>query len=101
MCGKEETFSSSRWEQYCTSGDLGAIIKKAQRSGKPLDEDKIWNIFLQIVLALHYCHYPAERISVAQKPTSGRASVASGAADSISSYQVLHRDLKPDNSGSH
>ncbi|KAL7418426.1 hypothetical protein Q5752_006884 [Cryptotrichosporon argae] len=44
--------------EYCSSGDLGVLIRKAQRTGQPIHEDKIWNIFLQIVLALHHCHWP-------------------------------------------
>ncbi|ORX40631.1 kinase-like domain-containing protein [Kockovaella imperatae] len=79
--------------EYCTSGDLGTMIRKAQKSGQPLNEDRIWNIFLQITLALHHCHWPAERPSSARQ--SGRTSTA--AADNVPRYQVLHRDLKPEN----
>ncbi|ORY33500.1 kinase-like domain-containing protein [Naematelia encephala] len=82
--------------EYCTSGDLSAIIRKAQRSGQTISEDRIWNIFLQIVLALHHCHWPAERSIPGQK--GGRPSAGtSQAAEGIARYQVLHRDLKPEN----
>ncbi|KAK8853176.1 hypothetical protein IAR55_003878 [Kwoniella newhampshirensis] len=81
--------------EYCTSGDLGTLIRKAQRSGQPLHEDKIWNIFLQITLALHHCHWPAERPS---KLGAARLSQAAPTADGgLARYQVLHRDLKPEN----
>lgn len=78
--------------QYCPSGDLSTLIRKAQRSGQPLHEDKIWSIFLQITLALHHCHWPTERSS----PTSRLG----GSPESSSvppRTQVLHRDLKPEN----
>ncbi|WWD19593.1 hypothetical protein CI109_104055 [Kwoniella shandongensis] len=81
--------------EFCTSGDLGTLIRKAQRSGQPLHEDKIWNIFLQITLALHHCHWPAERPS---KLGAARLSQAAPTADGgAARYQVLHRDLKPEN----
>ena len=72
------------------------MIRKAQRTGQPLNEDRIWNIFLQITLALHHCHWPAERPS-SHSRQSGRTSAASN-GDSVPRYQVLHRDLKPENS---
>lgn len=82
--------------QYCTSGDLGTLIRKAQRTGQPIHEDKIWNIFLQITQALHHCHWPNERPLPGQK---GRPSTSSGieSKDGVPRYQVLHRDLKPEN----
>jgi len=76
--------------QYCKSGDLGSLIRKATRSGVSLHEDKIWNIFLQITQALHHCHWPAERNK------AGGARI-SGSAEAMGKYQVLHRDLKPEN----
>ncbi|OCF38189.1 NEK protein kinase [Kwoniella heveanensis BCC8398] len=82
--------------EYCTSGDLGSLIRKAQRTNQPLHEDKIWNIFLQITLALHHCHCPAERPSKlgVARMSSGQTQTADGG---IARYQVLHRDLKPEN----
>lgn len=66
------------------------MIRKAQRAERPLDEDKIWNIFLQITSALHHCHCPDERSGL--KTAGGRTSVAG-----VRGHQVLHRDLKPEN----
>lgn len=77
--------------QYCPSGDLGSIIRRAQRTNQPLNEDKIWNIFLQITLALHHCHWPNERTRYA----GSRLSAPSESGPSRT--QVLHRDLKPEN----
>ncbi|WWD03623.1 hypothetical protein V865_001678 [Kwoniella europaea PYCC6329] len=82
--------------EYCTSGDLGTLIRKAQRSNQPIHEDKIWNIFLQITLALHHCHWPTERPSKlgVARLSQGTQQTADGG---IARYQVLHRDLKPEN----
>ncbi|KIR51410.1 NEK protein kinase [Cryptococcus gattii Ru294] len=80
--------------EYCTSGDLGTLIRRAQRNNSSIPEDKIWNIFLQIVLALHHCHWPAER----SVNSGGRQSVVAPSTDAgVARYQVLHRDLKPEN----
>jgi serine/threonine protein kinase len=85
--------------QYCTSGDLGSLIRKSQRTSQPIHEDKIWNIFLQIALALHHCHWPAERPGPGQKGGAGRLSggVSPTEPGGVPRYQVLHRDLKPEN----
>jgi NIMA (never in mitosis gene a)-related kinase len=91
--------------QYCTSGDLGSLIRKAQRTGQPIHEDKIWNIFLQITLALHHCHWPESRSSKNGRnsggngngPNGANGSGSSGEGSAVGRYQVLHRDLKPEN----
>ena len=44
--------------EYRGSGDPSTIIKQATKQNRPLPEDTIWNHFLQILLALHYCHHP-------------------------------------------
>eukprot|EP00792_Barthelona_sp_PAP020_P008624 TRINITY_DN3232_c0_g1_i2.p1 TRINITY_DN3232_c0_g1~~TRINITY_DN3232_c0_g1_i2.p1 ORF type:complete len:1197 (+),score=321.12 TRINITY_DN3232_c0_g1_i2:284-3592(+) len=58
--------------EYCDGGDLSKIIKGCQMKKTFLEENVIWNIFSQLVLALNVCH-----------------SSPSGA--------VLHRDIKPGN----
>ena len=79
--------------QYCTSGDLGSLIRRTQRNGGCLHEDKIWNIFLQITLALDHCHWPADR----RKLANGRMANVAGSPEGTTHTQVLHRDLKPEN----
>ncbi|THH18650.1 hypothetical protein EW146_g2366 [Bondarzewia mesenterica] len=74
--------------EYCGGGDLSTLIKQAQKHGRPIPEDTIWNYFMQILLALHHCHHP-----------NGHSRSGSG-SDGEGSYrraQILHRDLKPDN----
>lgn len=62
--------------EYCAGGDLGKIIRKCKRDRTNLDEEIIWRIFSQIVLALKDCHRRVENGE--RKP-------------------ILHRDLKPAN----
>ena len=75
--------------EFCGGGDLSSVIKQAQRHGRPIPEDTVWNYFMQILLALNYCHHPT-----AQRRTSGGSS---GDEGSQRRAQILHRDLKPDN----
>lgn len=77
--------------EFCGGGDLSSVIKTAQRSGRPIPEETIWNYFMQILLALQHCHHP-----------NGHARSSSSTSDSGDSGkerrpQILHRDLKPDN----
>ncbi|KAG2145022.1 kinase-like domain-containing protein [Suillus cothurnatus] len=73
--------------EYCGGGDLSTVIKQAQKSNRPVPEDTIWNYFMQILLALHYCHHPG---------THGRTGSGTSEGDA-KRPQILHRDLKPDN----
>jgi NIMA (never in mitosis gene a)-related kinase 2 len=57
--------------EYCENGDLASVIRKYKRSGKKMDESKVWSIFFQLVCALHECHCRKDKI--------------------------LHRDIKPAN----
>lgn len=70
---------------------MGSLIRRAQRNNQTLHEDRIWNIFLQIVIALDHCHWPADR-------RKGGSRLSNGASPEGSVHtQVLHRDLKPEN----
>lgn len=64
-------------QEYCENGDLGALIRKHARDNTQIDEEFIWKVFVQLILALKECHRHRE---------------ASGALKPI-----LHRDLKPGN----
>ncbi|KCV71965.1 NEK protein kinase [Fonticula alba] len=58
--------------EFCEGGDLKMFLSKYRKERTFLDEDLIWRIFTQIVLALHECHTHKDGI-------------------------ILHRDLKPGN----
>ena len=80
--------------EYCGGGDLSSIIKQAQRHQRPLPEDTIWNYFMQLCLALSYCHHPHAQ-------GQGRMSGGGSGEDKDRRPQILHRDLKPDNGAWH
>lgn len=63
--------------EFCEGGDLGAIIKNAKKTNQSVDEEFIWKVFAQLLLALKDCHR--------HKDLSGKAK------------PILHRDLKPGN----
>jgi NIMA (never in mitosis gene a)-related kinase len=72
--------------EYCGGGDLSTVIKQAQKYNRPVPEDTIWHYFLQILLALNYCHQPGSH---------GR--IGGGTEGDAKRPPILHRDLKPDN----
>jgi serine/threonine protein kinase len=78
--------------EYCGGGDLSAIIKTAQKSGRPIPEETVWNYFMQILLALQHCHHPSGHVRSVS--SSGSSDLAEGKERRA---QILHRDLKPDN----
>jgi NIMA (never in mitosis gene a)-related kinase 2 len=59
-------------QEYCSGGDMAALIKKCKKDRDYIAEDVIWKIFMQMLLALHECHH--------HKP-----------------HTILHRDIKPGN----
>ncbi|TPX37085.1 hypothetical protein SmJEL517_g01093 [Synchytrium microbalum] len=64
--------------EFCDGGDLASIIKRCRRENKRIPEDVIWQIFVQLLLALNECHF-------------------GGSGKSGPHPAILHRDIKPDN----
>ena len=58
--------------EYCEKGDLNQLIKRLKKKKEYIKEVKIWEIFFQILLAIHYCHNHKEG-------------------------KILHRDIKSSN----
>lgn len=57
--------------EFCENGDLSSVIRKYKRSGKRMEESRIWSLFFQLSCALHECH--------------------------SRKLKILHRDIKPAN----
>ena len=55
--------------EFMDNGDLGKLIKGHQTLNKPIDEERLWNIFIQALQSLEYVH----------------------------SKGLIHRDIKPEN----
>lgn len=55
--------------EYCDQGDLQQFLKKFTQAKVFVREEQVWEIFLQIAIALHYLH----------------------------SQRILHRDMKSAN----
>lgn len=58
--------------EYCEGGDINQLIKRLKKASEYIQEDVIWKILTQIILAIHACHNRIEG-------------------------KVLHRDIKPSN----
>ncbi|KAK9760494.1 Serine/threonine-protein kinase Nek2, variant 2 [Basidiobolus ranarum] len=65
--------------EYCSGGDLRALLNDFIAKDKLIKEEAVWSIFSQTVLALHECHQ-----GYSQRSNKDH-------------HVILHRDLKPDN----
>ena len=82
--------------EYCEHGDLGRYIKELKKSNKMADEDFVWSVFSQLVMALYRCHYGDDPPEVGRN-VMGLSSDAKPLRKT-SHAMILHRDLKPENS---
>jgi serine/threonine protein kinase len=81
--------------EYCGNGDLSRTIRKLKETNRYADEEFVWGIFSQIVMALYRCHYGVD------PPEVGKSPLKSGATNHVNvkkELMILHRDLKPENS---
>ncbi|ODQ51603.1 kinase-like protein, partial [Saitoella complicata NRRL Y-17804] len=69
--------------EYCGGGDLGRWLEEYRRRGERVGEEDVWELFGQLVSALHECHNPPS-ITAATRGREARKT-------------ILHRDLKPEN----
>lgn len=68
--------------EYCEGGDLAAVIKRHKESSTPIPEEFVWNIMVQLIMALHECHH---------------GTTTNEETHQVTPRPILHRDLKPDN----
>eukprot|EP00164_Ancoracysta_twista_P027733 GFYU01054806.1.p1 GENE.GFYU01054806.1~~GFYU01054806.1.p1 ORF type:complete len:429 (+),score=165.12 GFYU01054806.1:78-1364(+) len=69
--------------EHCEGGDLAGLIKKAKRERRQIDEDTVWKIFAQCLLALNECH----NYTYHNPDGEGQGK----------NSRIVHRDLKPSN----
>ena len=82
--------------EYCSGGDLGSYIKSLHKKNEYAPESYVWSVFSQLVVALYRCHYGENPPDAGAEEQKGlRSKLVS--KEQMSSYMILHRDLKPDN----
>ena len=78
--------------EYCDGGDLAGLIKKFRQEKERVPEQFVWQVMVQMLLALHRCHYGHDAPKVDLFTAETRR------APSINLETVIiHRDIKPDN----
>lgn len=96
--------------EYCEGGDLGGLIKRCKKEGTSIEEDFVWHVLTQTVMALKECHRHRDTTSPgavagAAPAAGGAGAAASGAAAGGAGpapaggkiTPILHRDIKPGN----
>lgn len=80
------------YQEYCDGGDLAKVISTFKREQNTVPEGFIWEVLVQMLLALHRCHYGIDAKKVDLFAKTGRAEPRVDAETVI-----IHRDIKPDN----
>ncbi|KAF5209069.1 Protein kinase domain family protein [Clavispora lusitaniae] len=81
------------YQEYCDGGDLGKVIQTFKKNKESVPEEFIWEVMVQMLLALHRCHYGinAKKVNLfTGRPTGPEPKVNSETV-------IIHRDIKPDN----
>lgn len=74
--------------EYCEGGDLAKVIKNFKTNKDNIPEEFIWQVLVQVLLALYRCHYgfDAEKVDLFNKTPEPKYN-----------NSIIHRDIKPDN----
>jgi len=75
-----------------SSDAFGPVSLTTLFRSRLIPEDEIWNLFVQLLLALHHCHFPNLQPNPGD-PHAPPEEINVGKPK----QQILHRDLKPDN----
>lgn len=81
------------YQEYCDGGDLGTVIQTFKKNKELVPEEFIWEVLVQMLLALYRCHYGVNATKVNLFTPE-----ASGPEPKVNSETVIiHRDIKPEN----
>ena len=90
--------------EHCSGGDLNKLINMHKKAGTNINEDEIWKVLSQCILALKACHHRTESSTTtsgkeppASSDSNGGGGTGGAGVGGGSAGPVLHRDLKPAN----
>lgn len=92
----KESHDLHLYMEYCGNGDLGIMIQDLKDRNLCADEDLVWTILAQLILALYRCHYGEDPPSSDER-SIGLAKTAKPLKSKMDDKMILHRDLKPEN----
>lgn len=91
----ESTRTLFLYMEYCAGGDLANCIEMHNRNNTHEVEARVWVILVQLLGALHLCHYGNYAPPAFENVDDSTASPRLGKR-----LRVVHRDIKPENSTS-
>lgn len=90
----KETQDLHLYMEYCEGGDLSKTINKLAAKDQLADEAFVWNIMVQLISALHRCHFGVDPPAV---PDNVMGPPSRQKLRTKDQWTILHRDLKPEN----
>lgn len=81
------------YQEYCDGGDLAKVISTFKKNKQSVPEEFVWEVLVQMLLALHRCHYGINAKKVDLFAGSGSSVEPQVNSETV----IIHRDIKPDN----
>ncbi|KAI3403507.2 KIN3 [Candida oxycetoniae] len=85
--------------EYCSGGDLAKYISDYKTNKEDVPEELIWQVLVQMLLALYRCHYgcDAEKVNLFHQEDNLSNKLRNVSPKINSDSVIIHRDIKPDN----